>query len=187
MARISLPRREDLPEDYQYLLDSDALGQLELLQAIGLNPRVLQTYMRHGSALWQEAGLPPRRVELVILAVAQVLDCEYEWHQHIGLARDAGVTGAEIREIGAGRTTAFDDTDSLLLRYAQQIATRDVNDDMHRLIETQFDDKMVSGVTTLVGHYLGTAAIIDALDLQPETPFVGWSPDNKTIAAYDRR
>lgn len=185
MARINLPHRDEISEDYQYLLDSDVLGQLELLRAIGSNPRILQTYMQHGSVLWQETGLTPRRVELAILAVARVLNCEYEWHQHVGLARNASITGAEIREIGANRISSFDNVDTALLRYARQAATRDVNDDTHRQVKAQFDDEVIAGLATLVGHYLGTAAIIDALDLQPETSFVGWSPDDETVATYD--
>lgn len=186
MARIDLPHKEDLSEDYQYLLDSDVLGQLELLRAIGSNPRILQTYMRHGSALWKETGLPPRRVELVILAVARALDCKYEWHQHVRLARDVSITGTEIRAIGARQTFTFDDVDTALLRYVWQAAVRDVDDDVHQRVEAQFDDEVIAGIATLVGHYLGTAAVVDALDLQPETSFVSWSPNDERIATYDR-
>lgn len=186
MARITLPRQSDLPEEYQYLLGEDALGELELLQAIGTNPAVLQTYMRHGTALWEHAGLASRDVELVILAVARELGNEYEWHQHVGLARDVGVESAEIRAISAGRFDEFGTADSALLEYAQLAARQDVDDDAHELIGDHFDEETIGGIASLVGHYLGTAVIIDALALRPETAFVGWDPDDETIETYDR-
>lgn len=189
MARIDVPRRSDLPKEYQYLLGEDALGELELLQAIGSNPPVLQTYMRHGTALWKHAGLSPQELEVTILAVARELENEYEWHQHIGLARDAGVSGVEIREIGRGQFDgdSFDASTEALIDYARAAARRAVDDDAHEAISSHFDQEAVAGIATVVGHYLATAVVIDALDVRPETPFVGWVPDDETIERYDRK
>jgi alkylhydroperoxidase family enzyme len=186
MARIPLPRQSDLPAEYQYLLSEDALGELELLQAIGSNPPVLQTYMRHGTALWEHAGLTSREVELVILTIARELENEYEWHQHVGLARDVGVEHEEIRAIGTDRVDEFDTADSALLRYAKLAVRRTVDDEAHAEIGAHFDDETIAGIASLVGHYLGTAVVIDALSLRPETAFVGWEPDDETIETYDR-
>lgn len=186
MARIDLPRRSDLPEAYRYLLSEDAMGELDLLRAIGSNPPVLKSYMRHGTRLWEDAGLSPRRVELVTLAVARELDNEYEWHQHVALARDAGLEPGEIRAVGADRTSAFDGADRALVSYARRVARHDVGDETHDALAEHVDDETVAGVATLVGHYLATATVIEALDLQPETAFVGWEPDDETIETYDR-
>lgn len=186
MARIPLPRQSELPAEYRHLLSEDALGELELLQAIGSNPPILQTYMRHGTALWEHAGLSSRAVELVVLAIARELDNDYEWHQHVGLARDAGVESGEIRAISAGRLDEFDPADRALLEYAQLAARRAVDDEAHEAISDYFDEETIAGIASLVGHYLGTAVVIDALDLRPETAFVGWEPDDETIETYDR-
>ncbi|WP_323173378.1 carboxymuconolactone decarboxylase family protein [Natrialba sp. PRR66] len=186
MARITLPRQSELPEEYQYLLSEDALGELELLQAVGSNPPVLQTYMRHGTVLWEHAGLSSRAVELVVLAIARELENEYEWHQHVGLARDAGVESGEIRAISAGRVDEFNPADSTLLEYAQLAARRTVDDEAHEKIRAYFDEETIAGVASVVGHYLGTAVVIDALDVRPETAFVGWEPDDEIIETYDR-
>lgn len=186
MARISLPRQSDLPEEYRYLLSEDALGELELLQAIGSNPPVLQTYMRHGTALWEHAGLSSREVELTVLAIARELDNEYEWHQHVALARDVGVEHAEIRAISGGRFDEFDPGDRALLEYAQLAARRSADDEAHDAISDHFDEETIAGIASLAGHYVGTAVVIDGLALQPETEFVGWTPDDETIETYDR-
>jgi len=187
MARIPLPRQSDLPAEYQYLLSEDALGELELLQAIGSNPSVLQTYMR---ATGPHCGNTPdshsREVELVILTIARELENEYEWHQHVGLARDVGVEHEEIRAIGTDRVDEFDTADSALLRYAKLAVRRTVDDEAHAEIGAHFDDETIAGIASLVGHYLGTAVVIDALSLRPETAFVGWEPDDETIETYDR-
>ncbi|ELY50470.1 carboxymuconolactone decarboxylase family protein [Natronolimnohabitans innermongolicus] len=185
MARIDLPQQSDLPDEYQYLLGDDALGELELLQGIGANPRVLQTYMRHGTALWEHAGLASRDVELVILAVARELRSEYEWHQHVGLARDVGVEPDEIRAIAADCREAFAPADRALIDYARRAARRAVDEDTHDALAEHVGEETAAGVATLVGHYVGTAVVIDALALRPETEFVGWEPDDETIETYD--
>ena len=41
-ARVPLLRQSDLPEDYRYLFDEDALGELNLFGAMGHVPRTMQ-------------------------------------------------------------------------------------------------------------------------------------------------
>jgi YYY domain-containing protein len=66
-----------LPEEYQYLLDEDVLGERNIFRAMGNNPPILKSYMLYGSTLWKECGLSPRDRELVILGVARALAADH--------------------------------------------------------------------------------------------------------------
>lgn len=175
MARITLPEREDLPEEYQYLLGEDALGDLDLLRAMGTNPEILQTYMRHGTALWQSSGLSPREVELVILTVARTLESRYEWYQHVDLARESGVGEDEIRSIGACDDAPFDESEQALIRYARTAARGDVSEATHSALTAAYDEATVAGTAAIVGHYVATARFISALSITPEGQPIGWN------------
>jgi alkylhydroperoxidase family enzyme len=174
MARVPLLDRTDLPEEYRYLLDEDVMGELNLFRAMGNNPEVFQSYVRYGSTLWTDAGLEQADVERCILAIARTLDARYEWHQHVPIARDAGVPDDEILAIADGDLDGFDDRHRALLEYVQAVAEGDVDDATHEALAAHVDDETVVGATLLAGQYLATARFLDALDVPLEDSFVGW-------------
>lgn len=177
MARVPLLEQADLPEEYQYLLDEDAMGEINLLCAMANNPDVLQSYMRYGSTLWSAAGLGEKDVERCILTVARTLDAEYEWQQHVPIARDLGVSEADIEAISTEEFDHFDDQRSALLRYVQAVANSEVDDEVYANLASYVDDATIVGATLLATHYVATAGFLEALDVPLETSFVGWAPD----------
>lgn len=182
MARVPLRRQDDLPDEYQYLLGEDAMGEINLLCAMANNPQVLQSYMRYGSTLWAESGLNGVDVERVILAVARALDARYEWHQHVPIARDEGVPDEDIDAIGRGAIEELEDRHEAIVAYARAVATGDVDNAVFEAVTAYLDDHTVVGVTLLATHYLATARFLDALSVPTEGQFVGWelgcSPEN---------
>lgn len=176
MARVPLSDREGLPEEYQYLLAEDALGERNIFRAIGNNPPVLQSYMRYGTTLWEDAGLTERERELVILAVAREVGSRYEWQQHVELGREAGLAPEEIRAIGRDDLDAFGARERALVAYARAFASGDVTDEVHDAVADHCDDGTVAGLAMLAAHYVGTARVLDALAVPLEGEFVGWAP-----------
>lgn len=179
MARVSLLEQADLPEKYQHLLDEDAMGEINLLCAMANNPDVLQSYMRYGSTLWSAAGLEETDVERCILTVARTLDVEYEWQQHVPIAREMGVSESDIEAISAGDLGRFDDQRAALLRYVRAVAESEVDDEIHERLALYVDDATIVGATLLATHYVATAGFIEALDVPLETSFVGWVPGER--------
>ncbi|MGB9985435.1 carboxymuconolactone decarboxylase family protein [Salarchaeum japonicum] len=177
MSRLPMREQADLPDDYQYLLSEDAMGELNLLCVMANNPDVLQAYMRYGSALWSDAGLNGADVERVILAVARELDAEYEWHQHYPIARSEGVPPGEIRALADGTTDALSERVVALTTYARAVATDDVDDAVFAAAREFLDDATVVGVTLLATHYLATQRFLSALSVPIEDEsFIGWTP-----------
>jgi len=177
MARVPLVRQADLPEDYQYLLSEDALGERNIFRAMGNNPPVLRSYMLYGNTLWEEAGLDAHERELVILAVGRALRSEYEWQQHYDIGLDAGVTLDELRAIGRDDLSAFDDRVRATLEYAQAFATGDLTDDQVEALDEWYDATAVTGIGMLTSHYVATASMLAGLAVPLEDAFVGWEPE----------
>lgn len=175
MARLDLLTQADLPDDYQYLLDENAMGEINLLCAMSHNPEVLQSYMRYGSTLWADGGLDSADLELCILGIARALDARYEWHQHVPIARNQGLEDDEILAVAHEDYDHFNDLRATLLRYVRAVALGDVNDETYDALVSHVDESTVVGVTSLVTHYLATARFIDALDVPLETDFIGWN------------
>lgn len=174
MVRVPYRDREDLPPDYRYLLDEEVLGERNIFRALGNNPPVLQSYMRFGNTTWQEAGLDRNEVELVILSVAYELNSRYEWHQHVPMAEEAGLSKEEITAISAGDLEVFDDAEVQLVQYAKSVVRGAVDDDVHDAIVPHFTDYELVGIAMIASYYLATARVLEALDVELEQDFVGW-------------
>ena len=65
--------------------------------------------------------LTPRQRELLVLRVATLRDCEYEWLQHVVLAREAELSDEEILRVGADPTAGWDELEGALLQAADEL------------------------------------------------------------------
>lgn len=175
-ARVPLLDRADLPEEYRYLFDEEVLGELNLFRAMGHVPRAMQAYMRFGAALWNAGDLSTRERELAILAVARSCRSRYEWHQHVDIGRDAGVSAEELRAIARDDDTAFPEREQAIMRYAEAVAAGTVTAPLFDAASAVTDTETVVGLTVLAGHYLLTARFLDALSVPTESAFAGWLP-----------
>lgn len=139
------------------------------------NPPILEAFRRMSSVLRAESGLDERRRELVILTVARATESEYEWHKHVGIALVGSITPGEIRAIGAGRYDVFDGREAALLEYVDRFASGAVSDAYHTALAEYVDRETIVGIVMLAQFYLGLAHVINALEIELEEEFVGWT------------
>ncbi|MFC5970347.1 carboxymuconolactone decarboxylase family protein [Halomarina salina] len=176
-ARVALLDPTDVPEEYRYLYDDDVLGELNLFRAMGHVPRAMQAYMRFGAALWSVGDLSTRERELAILAVARSQRSRYEWHQHVDIGREAGVSTEELRHLARDDDSVFSEREQAIVRYAEAVAAGTVTGPLFEAARTVTDTETVVGLTLLASHYLLTARFLDALSIPTETAFAGWLPE----------
>jgi alkylhydroperoxidase family enzyme len=173
MARVPLLDAADLPEAYRYLFTENDVGEADIFRAMANAPEVLQSYLRYSTRLWDV--LPEREREVVILAAARAIEHEYEWHQHVRLGREAGLSDDEITAISRHDLSALSDREAALAAYARTLAVGDLRDTDHARLREHYDDETVVGVALLASHYLSTGAALTAMGVSPESEFVGWT------------
>ncbi len=179
MARVPYVDPEDLPAEYRDLVVSKLQGKpVNVYAAIGNNPEVLAGTRAFLSSLWESTGLPDRERELVILLAAAESDSRYEWHQHVGIGGDAGVTEAEMAAIADGDLDGFEGDEAVLLRYAAVVLDHEVDDALHDAFVGAYDESTAVGVASLATGYRSLAGVLDALDvgLEDGEEFRGWDP-----------
>jgi 4-carboxymuconolactone decarboxylase len=175
MARIPLPTRESLPDD--------ALRQRwDRLAARGPVLNVLRLFLTNPAIelnarrVWQASGLSPRARELVILRCAYVKQSTYEWHQHVRIATDEGLTPADIAAVRSWQDAGcFSADERALLAYVDELAMMPrPGDAAFAAVSHGRAPAEILGVTMLITLYFQLAHLMAAFDLETEGPFVGW-------------
>jgi len=181
MTRLELLSREEIPEQYHYLFTDEYLGDRHIFRVWAHNPEVLEATLEYLNTLYDQ--LTPRKKELVILTVARARGARYEWHQHVDIARDKGVTTGEMRAIGGSDFSGFDDEEFVLCQYAEAVATGDVTDQIHAALAGAYSPAEIVAIGLLVDFYVGLCNYVASVDLPFEGgEFVGWTPDDGTIS-----
>ena len=181
MSRLPLLELDEIPDEYHYLFTDDYLGDRHIFRAWAHNPEILEATLEYLNTLYEQLG--QRRKELVILTVARARGARYEWHQHVDIARDKGVTIDEMQAIGGDDLSPFDDAEFVLLQYARAVESGAVTDPIHDALERHYSAAEIVAIGLLVDFYVGLCNYIASVDLPFEGgEFVGWNPDHETVS-----
>ena len=97
--RIPPPDADSLPDEIKRVLAS--LPPLNLFKVVANAPASFKPFLELGGAILFKSEFDARKREIAILRVAHVTRSNYEWVQHVALARHAGVTDEEIEKIAS--------------------------------------------------------------------------------------
>ena len=165
MARIPFPNPESLAPETQRALA--ALPDLGIFRLLSLADDAFPKFIALTGGLWTNAELSPRRRELVILLVAKLLDCEYEWFQHIEVAKLCEITEDEIAAIDALERDSFSEDEQAILRLAQITLERGrPSDEQLAAARAALTDRELIELQLVVAIYSGLAAVMAGLDLE---------------------
>jgi AhpD family alkylhydroperoxidase len=105
--------------------------------------------------------------ELVILRIAHLRQCGYEWDHHLRLGKRAGVTGEVLAHIEQGPSAeGWSATHRALIAAVDQlVATKAVDDDAWAALTTHYDQQRLIEIVLLVTQYDGLATTIGALGI----------------------
>ncbi len=117
--------------------------------------------------------LDARLRELAILHVARLSAADYEWVQHVSLARQAGVTEEQIQALAEGRGDAdcFDGVERLVLAFTTEVV-RDVRagDATFERMRAQFTPREIVELLLAIGFYMMMARLMETTDIDLDAP-----------------
>jgi alkylhydroperoxidase family enzyme len=99
--------------------------------------------------------ITPRQRELLVLRVASLRQCAYEWAQHVVLAADVGLRADEIEAVRVGPDApGWNALDRALLSAADSLlADADVSDETWAALASELDTQQLMDVIFTVGAY----------------------------------
>ena len=181
--RLNQPRIEPLEPERQSAEAqeftasmAESARNLNIMRTLAQHPQLMRRWMVFANHILGKSTLPVRERELLILRIGHLCQSGYEWGQHVLIARQAGMTDAEIRACQTGSATpGLSELDRLLFQAAEEL-----HDDAHvsdatwaglaRHLNTQ---QLMDAVFT-VGQYNLVSMALNAFGVQGEEGLPGW-------------
>lgn len=182
MSRLPLVTRDDMPEEY--LTFWDALEGAEPVRNLhrtqGNNPALLRASRQFSTRIQQDGGLGQRLNELIILETVRMRGYAYVWHQHVPIALGVGVTRDEILTLVDWRSCpTLSPAEKIALALTDVVAgIGPIPATLTSSAASYFAPAQIVAITMLAGFYTMVTRVGEAVDLQTETPFVGWRLEN---------
>jgi len=173
--RLSQPRisplgDEDLEEGAREFLQQVARdGQvLNIYRTLAAHPKLLKRWAVFGTHVLYKNTLPQRERELLILRTGWICRSEYEWGQHVVIARGCGVTDEEIERVKDGPdANGWSETDASLLRAADELHNDAfITDGTWQALSNQFNRQQLIDLVFTVGQYHTVSMALNTLGVQ---------------------
>lgn len=111
--RLSEPRIPPLPEHQwtaeqrEILVRTFPTGEvLNIFRTLVRNTGLFRRWLSFGNQVLFKSSLPAREREIVILRTGHLCNAEYEFHHHVIIGKQAGLTDEDIQAIRQGASAA---------------------------------------------------------------------------------
>ena len=152
---------------------------LQIFSTLARHPKLLKRWTVFGNHVLAKSTLPARERELAILRVAWLCRAEYEWAQHVAIARRAGVTDGEMRRVIEGAEAAgWSAADAVLLRAVDELhADSFVGEATWKALAERFGERELIDLIFCVGQYHLVAMVLNTLGVQLDPGLEGSPPE----------
>jgi 4-carboxymuconolactone decarboxylase len=160
MARIPLVTRDRIVEQEKPAYDAFMLsranrpniGPYSLLLHM---PEMAQRLEALRTCLRDEASLPQKLQELVMISVAREMSCAFIWYAHAAAARQAGVRDDVVDNIREGRALAnLDRDEQTVVDFTRELLqNRKVSRPTFDIATARFGQRGVMTLTNLIACY----------------------------------
>jgi alkylhydroperoxidase family enzyme len=173
--RLTTPRLSPLSDEELDPETRERFGSgpiLNIFRTFAHHPKLLKRWLVFGNHVLSRSTLPPRERELAILRTGWLCRAGYEWGQHVLIARQSGVTDAEIERVADGPDApGWSDADRALLRAVDELrADAFVTDATWAALGKHFTKEQVLDLIFAVGQYQLVSMALNTLGVQPDSP-----------------
>ena len=128
---------------------------LNVLGTLARHPALTRAYHTFNGHVLFANTLSVRQRELLVLRVAAVRSAEYEWAQHVVLARDAGLDDDEIARIAEGPDApGWSPLDAAMVRAVDELVVdATIADGTWAALARELDEQQLMDLVFTVGAY----------------------------------
>jgi AhpD family alkylhydroperoxidase len=145
-------------------------GPPNLFLTLGRHRRLFRGWLRFAGRLMPGGKLPRRETELVILRVAHLRDCAYEFSHHVRLGRKVGLNDADIERVREGPgAPGWSVREKVILAAVDRLQRDgDIDDAAWSALRHELSERECIELVMLAGHYEMLATFIGTLRIEPD-------------------
>jgi alkylhydroperoxidase family enzyme len=146
-------------------------GPLNLFTTLARHRRLFRGWLWFAGGLMPRGTLPRRDTEIVILRVACISECEYEWRHHERIGQSIGLSRADVDRVRSGPgAEGWSPRQRALLQAVDDMHSkrREISDGVWTQLAAELSDKQLIELCLLIGHYEMLAMTLRSLRIQPD-------------------
>ena len=152
----------------------DAVPPLNVFRTMAHAETAFRPWLRWAGTLLGELELDPVLRELAILYVSRLTPhAEYEWVQHVPIARAVGVTDAQISALEHGDPVAasFNPLEHSVLRFTREVV-RDAraSDEAFAAVRETLSPREIVELLMVIGQYMMLARVMATVEMELDEP-----------------
>ena len=150
---------------------------MNLYRALANHPAFVGAWTEFAQSMRADTKTPRALRELMILRSGQVQHSEYEWAQHLRMARKAGVREAQIEALADWRNAKeFSDQERAALALLEAVTAGKMDDATWEAAAAQFSREEMVELVLVAGFYSMVARVLDALRVELDDDIGDYSP-----------
>jgi alkylhydroperoxidase family enzyme len=174
MRTVDLPTDEEIPEAALARLRS--LPPINIYRLLGIVPQSVIPWTDMTKAVY-ECELDARLREIAICRQARTANAAYELHQHRFIARNNGVSEAELEALlTESRVESLDAQGNLVCKAADEIETRaTLSDETFDALYNGLGRRQATELVFILSFYCAVARLSNAtrITVEPQNPLEG--------------
>lgn len=145
------------------------------------HPALARAWFTFNGHLMMATTLTLRQREILVLRVATLRKCSYEWAQHVVVARDVGLTDDEIARVTLGPDAPFwDPFEAALIRAVDElIADGAISDETWDVLAAELDTQQLMDLIFTVGAYEALSMLMRSFGLELDDDLQGFFATNE--------
>ena len=127
---------------------------LNIFRVMMNHPKLTRRWTVFAGHVLQKQTLPLRERELLILRIGWLNQSEYEWAQHVEIAKRGGITEAEIERVRQGPGAGWNAHEAALLQAADDLFENSmVSDETWVALAAKYSTEEMMDVVFTIGQY----------------------------------
>ena len=149
---------------------------LNLYRILAHQPQILRAWTEWNNELRHGCALPRALREIIFLQSALLQNADYEWAQHLPMARNAGLTEDKIAAIRTGGTREFDEPERAVLRATNEITDGGLSDGAFAEMQGCFSAAEMIEIIVTASHACMLGRVIRAIGVTAQSEEIASSP-----------
>lgn len=150
---------------------------VNLYRALANHPALVGAWTEFANSIRNESHTPRALRELMILRSGQLQRSEYEWAQHLKMARKAGVREAQIAALAQWRDSSeFDARERAALELCEAVTAGKVSDAVYANVMREFNTTEYVELSLTAAFYAMVGRMLDAMQVELEDDVRDYQP-----------